>query len=156
MKNVNDSKPEEQKQPTVNIVDHYIKSVSFDSTRNANNFTGNIQPKTDIAIDVFTEEKGQNQHEVGLHIKSTTSYEGTKIFSIDLRYAGLCILEGISDKDDQKEKILNIYCPSLIFPFARRVVADLTRDAGYLPMLINGLDFASAYDAKNAAKLKVN
>jgi preprotein translocase subunit SecB len=47
--------------------------------------------------------------------------------------------------DAQKEQILLIYCPSLIFPFARRVVADVTRDGGFQPLMINPIDFASLY-----------
>ena len=155
MKNVTESKPQEQNQPMVNVLDHYIKSVHFDSTRNTPSFIGDVQPKTEIVIDVFTTDKGNNQHEVALHIKSNVTYQDAKIFSMDISYAGLCVLDGIIDAD-QEERILNIFCPNLIFPFARRVVADLTRDAGYPPMLINGVDFSSSYNAKNASKLKVN
>ena len=64
-------------------------------------------------------------------------------------------LMGQGKKDEaeaQKEQVLLIYCPSLIFPFARRVIADVNRDGGFQPLMINPIDFASLYaQQKNQA-----
>jgi preprotein translocase subunit SecB len=49
----------------------------------------------------------------------------------------------VSDQD--KEGVLNVYCPHLIFPYARKMLADTTREGGYQPMLLNGVDFAILY-----------
>jgi preprotein translocase subunit SecB len=71
-------------------------------------------------------------------------HEDKSLFLIELEYAGLFSIKNV-EKEEQKEQILLIYCPNIIFPFAKRVIADVTRDASFQPLMINPIDFAALY-----------
>ena len=66
-------------------------------------------------------------------------------FLIDLKYAGIFSLEGKTEDKADMEKVIFVQCPSIVFPYARRIISDLTRDGGYLPLYISPIDFYTLY-----------
>ncbi len=73
---------------------------------------------------------------------------------IELLYAGLFRIENIPE--ESLEAVCLIECPRLIFPFARRIIADGTRDGGFPPMLIDPIDFATLYRQRSQASEEVS
>ena len=69
---------------------------------------------------------------------------------MDLKYAGVFTL---NQEDTEKEMILLVHCPALLFPYARRIISDLTRDGGYLPLMISLIDFLKLYNEKQTEKM---
>ncbi len=132
-------------QPQVIINAQYVKDLSFESPRSPLSLV-NIKtaPKIDLSVDINVQKSTESEYEVTLKINAKATSEEENLFVVELQYSGLFSLTNIPD-DAQKEQILLIYCPSLIFPFARRVVADVTRDGGFQPLMINPIDFASLY-----------
>ena len=147
-------KKQDQVQLNVNIVEHYIKTLSFDNYRSEVSVPSDAKPEIKIDINIDVLSKGGSQYEVCFLLKVYVFINNTKIFGLNLNYAGLCILEENMDVL-QQEKMLNIFCPNIIFPFARRVIADITRDGCFQPMLINHVHFAEMYDKKIEAQEKV-
>ncbi|MGI9408084.1 MAG: protein-export chaperone SecB, partial [Hyphomicrobiaceae bacterium] len=68
-------------------------------------------------------------------------------------YAGLCRLQNVPD--EMLQPVLLINCPTLTFPFLRRLVADITREGGFLPLMLDPIDFAGLY-AQNMEKAKTS
>lgn len=137
--------PNDQKKPHVAINSQYIKDLSFENPDSPESFTKvKAAPKIDLVLDVQVKKIEDDNYEVVLKINSKATHEKTTLFIAELEYAGLFTVKDCAD-ENQKEQILLIYCPNLIFPFARRVIADLTRDGGYQPLMINPIDFASLY-----------
>jgi preprotein translocase subunit SecB len=132
-------------QPQVIINAQYIKDLSFENPKSPVSLA-NIKnaPKIDLNIDINVQKATEDNYEVTLNITTKATNEGDTLFAVELAYSGLFTLTNIPD-EAQKEQILLIYCPSLIFPFARRVIADVTRDGGFQPLMINPIDFASLY-----------
>jgi preprotein translocase subunit SecB len=62
---------------------------------------------------------------------------------VELTYAGLFSLANVPP--DSLQPVLLIECPRLLFPFARRIVADITRDGGFPPLMIDPIDFVTLY-----------
>jgi len=141
----NQSQSSEQALPQVLINAQYIKDVSFEGPATPQIF-GKIKaaPKIDLALDVKVKDLGDIGFEVSLNVNAKALVEDETAFIVELEYAGLFTLKDLHN-DEQKEQILLIYCPSLLFPFARRVIADITRDGGYQPLMINPIDFAALY-----------
>ena len=135
----------QESQPQVIINAQYVKDLSFESPKSPLALA-NIKtpPKIDLSVDINVQKITENEYEVTLNINGKASNEGENLFVVELLYSGLFSLTNIQE-EAQKEQILLIYCPSLIFPFARRVVADVTRDGGFQPLMINPIDFASLY-----------
>lgn len=142
-----------QKNPQVSINSQYIKDLSFENPDSPASFVKvNSAPKIDLTLDVQVKKIEDDNYEVVLKINSKATHEKTTLFVVELAYAGLFTVKDCVD-ENQKEQLLLIYCPNLIFPFARRVIADLTRDGGYQPLMINPIDFASLYlQQKNQKK----
>lgn len=136
---------QQQTQPQVVINAQYAKDISFETPSSPLDFANlKTPPKIDLSLDVKVQSLGNDSFEVALKISSKATNEEKTLFLIELEYAGVFLVKNI-EKEEQKEQILLIYCPNLIFPFARRIIADLTRDGGYQPLMVNPIDFAALY-----------
>ena len=145
----------ENMSPSIAVNGHYIKELSFDNIKAPVSFTPQEKaPKIEIAINFNYYNVQENIYEVTLLIKATAQsmdVEDFTLFDIKLEYAGLFSLNNI-DTEEQKELALMIHCPSLLFPYARRVVSDITRDSGFQPLMLEHLDFASLHQQRKAQK----
>ena len=142
-------------QPQVLINAQYIKDLSFENPEAPACFTKiKTPPKIDLSLDVQANKIEDDSYEVTLKINAKALNDKDTLFVIELDFAGLFSITNCPT-DEQKEQILLIYCPSLIFPFARRVIADVSRDGGFQPLMVNPVDFAGLYlqqKQKNKAK----
>ena len=93
-----------------------------------------------------TASLGDDRHEVVLDINVEAKAEDSPVFLVELAYGGLFELANIPA--DGMQMLLQVECPRLLFPFARRVVADATRDGGFPPLMIDPIDFFSLYRRK--------
>lgn len=138
-------KEQENKQPQVMINAQYVKDLSFESPNAPASLVGfKTAPTIELSVDINVQKITEVEHEIVLNINAKAKHEDSDIFVVELQYAGLFTISDIPD-EAQKEHILLIYCPSLIFPFARRVIADVTRDGGFQPLMIAPIDFATLY-----------
>jgi preprotein translocase subunit SecB len=93
--------------------------------------------------------------EVDIKLTVKSSIDGDAQFQIELVYGGLFEIQGVSEADI--EAVLLIECPRFLFPFARRIIADLTTDGGFPPFLLEPIDFAAVYASqRNGAGQSVN
>lgn len=146
---------QEPNQVKVNIQAQYVKDLSFQSPSVPHVFTQLKEPpKIDLNLDIQVKDIEKDQYEVTLSIKAEALKGEEVIFGVDLQYSGLFQIQDVTE-EEQKKQILLIYCPNLIFPFARRVVADVTRDAGFQPLMVNPIDFAGLY-AQQQKKQDIN
>ena len=107
------------------------------------------RPEIQIRVDVRTASLGDDRHEVVLDINVEAKAEDSPVFLVELAYGGLFELANIPA--DGMQMLLQVECPRLLFPFARRVVADATRDGGFPPLMIDPIDFFSLYRRKMQA-----
>ena len=85
----------------------------------------------------------QEVHEIELRISATAKTSLGTVYLIELAYCGLIGLRNLPD--DQAHAFLFAEGPRILFPFARRVMADATRDAGFAPLLLDPIDFQGLY-----------
>lgn len=124
----------------------YIKDFSFENPRAPSSLRPqSSQPRIDVNVDVQASKvsKDEQLFEVVLKITATAKVEEDPLFLADLTYAGLFRLQSMDE--DSLHAVLLVECPRLLFPFARAIVADATRDGGFPPLLIQPVDFASMY-----------
>ena len=86
--------------------------------------------------------------EVEMKLRVSAKAEERPLFLLELVYAGLFQLHNIPD--EIRQQVLLIEAPHILFPFARRIVADVVRDGGMPPLMIEPIDFAALYRAKAA------
>ena len=122
----------------------YIKDLSFENP-NAPRvlMEGSTQPDVEITVNVGAELIDKDQYEVTLNLAAKASSEETALFLVDLTYAGLVTPEGVGT--DEINPLIMIEAPRLLFPFARAIISDATRDGGFMPLNIQPVDFVAVY-----------
>jgi preprotein translocase subunit SecB len=130
----------------------YIKDLSFESPNVLRIMTqpSSQTPEVSFNLGVQATGVGPDSYEVTLSVRAEAKREGLVAFIVELAYAGVFTIIGIPQ--EQIEPILFIEGPRLLFPFARAIVADLTRDGGYTPLLLNPIDFVDLYRRKLAER----
>jgi len=141
--------------PSVGLISQYVKDLSFENPNAPAVFQTGSQPKLDVGFNIGANQVGEDVHEVVLKIDVRAEGEdGGVHFVVDLSFAGLFGLRNIPA--EHLQPFLLGEAPRLLFPFARRVLADAVRDGGFPPLLLDPIDFAQLYmqqaDA-NAAQL---
>ena len=138
--------------PHISVNAQYIKDLSFENPGAPGNLgVDKNNPQVDLALDLHVSRmEDSNVFEVALHIDAKALVGGKPLFVVELVYAGIFMLTNI-DEEDQKA-ILAIHCPAMIFPFARKVIADVTQDGGFQPLMIDPIDFGALYQRKVMAE----
>ena len=121
----------------------FIKDQSFENPNAGKQFGSNKPPKIDISVSVNGRPAPENAHEIELHITAKTTVDEELLFLVELVYGGIFVISGVPA--EQLEPVVMIECPRLLFPFARRIIADCSRDGGYPPLMLEPIDFAQMY-----------
>ena len=134
----------EQVVQAVTINAQYIKDLSFEAPNSPGVLIKAQASAPDIKINVDVQAAGikDKTYEVVLNTQAECKMGDDTAFIVELSYGGLFTL---NLPDEHLKPILLIECPRLLFPFARNIVADATRDAGFPPLMLNPLDFAAMY-----------
>ena len=133
-----------QQGPAIRVLSQYIKDLSFENP----GATVQDQPNIELGIDVGATPKAgaDGTFEVVLKLKARAGTQETALFLIEMDYAGLFQLAGFSQAD--MEPILLIECPRILFPFARRIIADISAEGGFPPLRIDPVDFGQLYQTQ--------
>jgi preprotein translocase subunit SecB len=127
------------------MIGQYVKDLSFENPGAPMNLTE--RPQIDLGVDLQAKRLDPERYEVELKLRVSAKGGEKTIFLMELAYAGLLQLSG-SASDDVIQQIMMIEAPMMLFPFARRIVADVIRDGGMPPLMIEPIDFAQLYRAK--------
>ena len=133
--------------PNISIQAQYVRDMSFENVA-VQKGDGRLDAKPDIQVGVNLDAKKRtdNQFEVILKVNATAKSDDAVMFIVELEYAGIFRVENVPEQ--QLHPVLLIECPRILFPFARRIVSDATRDGGYPPLLLDMVDFAGIYTAE--------
>ena len=133
----------EDSMPAAGLISQYVKDLSFENPNAPGIFQNPNPPAIDVQFNIGTAQVGEEVHEVLLKIDVKAEAEGQTAFIVDLTYAGLFGLRNVPA--DAIQPFLLGEAPRLLFPFARRVLADCVRDGGFPPLLLEPIDFAQLY-----------
>ena len=131
-------------QPIVQALAQYIKDLSFENPGAPQGLTQN--PQIEFGVDLQARQIDGTNYEVELKLRIHATVSEKQLFLLELAYAGLFRLENIPE--DALQPLLMIQAPHLLFPFARRIVADVVRDGGMPPLMVEPIDFAALYQAR--------
>lgn len=133
--------------PHLRVLAQYVKALSFQNAGAAAAQAYDVQPTIDMGVEVKSRPMGQGEAvEVDLCINVQAKREDTLMFSADLVYSGVFQFMNVGKED--VEPLIWIECPRLLFPFSRQILAEITREGGYPPLLINPIDFTPLYWAE--------
>lgn len=145
-KNGGAGEPAEKLGPPIQaqVVAQYIKDLSFENPDIARLIGGpGENPNVKLEVNVNAQRMGQDLYESAIDFKAHTSSNQGTIYIFEVVYAGLFKIQNIPEP--ALEPFLLINCPSLIFPYLRRLAADITREGGFPPLLLDPIDFAGLF-----------
>lgn len=144
---------DQNKRPPVQakVAAQYIKDLSFENPNVERLLNGpGEEPNLKIEINVNAVKMGDDLYESAIEFAAHATNKLGTIYEIELVYAGLFRFKNVPP--EALEPFVLINCPNLIFPFVRRMVADITREGGFPPLLLDPVDFASLYMQRKQAE----
>jgi preprotein translocase subunit SecB len=135
--------------PGVRILAQFIRDLSFENPRAPESLraTG-APPQIELGVEMNARQRPDELYEVDMKLTATAQNDAGPVFQVELLYGGLFQIQGVPQAE--VEPVLLIECPRYLFPFARRVIADLTGEGGFPPFMLDPIDFAGVYAARQA------
>ncbi|MCU0828616.1 MAG: protein-export chaperone SecB [Tabrizicola sp.] len=153
----NGAAPTAQPQIRMQVLAQYIRDMSFENMVVQKGLSGTeVQPDIQVAVSLDARKRPvANQYEVISKYKVTSRNKVNQepLFLLEIEYGGTFLIEGVAD--DQLHPFLLIECPRLLFPFVRRIIADVTRDGGFPSLNVDTVDFIALYRQELARRAAV-
>ena len=129
----------------LNITHQYVKDLSFENPGAPALFLQPPDGAPDIAIEVnvTADQIGENLFEVNLHVEAQAKAGDTVLFITELDYGAIAEIGDIPE--EHKQPLILIEVPRMLFPFARAIISNVTRDGGFPPLMISNVDFVDMY-----------
>jgi preprotein translocase subunit SecB len=134
-------------QPAIRILAQFVKDLSFENPRAPESLrAGGQPPQIELGVELNAQAREGGVFEVELKLTAGARRDAEPVFQVELVYAGLFQVVGVESED--LEQVLLIECPRYLFPFARRLIADLSAEGGFPPLMLEPIDFAAIYLAR--------
>lgn len=135
--------------PGIRILAQFIKDLSFENPRAPDALRATqAQPQIDLGVEMNARGRDDGLFEVELKLSARATREDGPLFVVELVYGGIFQIGGVPA--EEIEPVLLIECPRYLFPFARRIISDVTAEGGFPPFLLDPIDFAGVYAARKA------
>jgi preprotein translocase subunit SecB len=139
--------PQPGSQPSMRILGQYLKDLSFENPNAPQALAPQqSQPDINISVNVNARNLAPTDFEVELHLDAKATSGGKVIFASELLFAGVFRMENFPS--NMLHAAVLIECPRMLFPFARQILADATRNGGFPPLMLDPIDFASMYQKR--------
>ena len=138
-----DAPAERSAVPAVGVRAQYVKDLSFENPHAPAGLAAGQQPRIDVNVNVEARPLDEPAFEVALLIRADARVDKRVAFLFELEYAGLFDLSRVPA--EHRHAVCLIEAPRLLFPFARQIAAEATRNGGYPPMYLDPIDFAALY-----------
>ena len=139
------------------VLAQFIRDMSFENLVAQKGLQGGeMQPDIQVGVSLDARKRAvEHQYDVIAKFKVTSKNKATDetLFLMELEYGGVFLVEGVPD--EQLHPFLLIECPRMLFPFIRRIIADVTHDGGFPPLNIDNVDFMALYRQEMARRAAV-
>jgi preprotein translocase subunit SecB len=137
------------KAPSLNVLAQYVKDLSFESPGAPNSLRGRDKaPGINVNVNVNANPLSETEFDVNLTLNARATHDKEVVFNVELVYGGVFRVAGFPQ--EHMLPILFIECPRLLFPFARQIISDATRNGGFPPLMLDPIDFAQMFQQKIA------
>ena len=130
-------------QPVAGLLSQYIKDLSVENPKAPESFQWTEQPTIDVQFNIAARKINEEISEIELKISVSARTSQGAAYIVELSYCALVGMRNMAD--EQKHAFTYAEAPRILFPFARRVIADAVRDAGFTPLLLDPIDFTAIY-----------
>jgi preprotein translocase subunit SecB len=146
--------PQAAEPPGIRILAQFVRDFSFENPRAPDALrTGAAQPQIELGVEMNARGREDGFFEVDLKLSASAKRDDGPVFVVELLYGGVFQITGVGGEDI--EPVLLIECPRFLFPFARRIISDITAEGGYPPFMLDPIDFAGVYAARKSQEGEV-
>ena len=148
-------------QPNTKVLAQFIRDLSFENILAQKGLYTNSPPDIKVNVNLDAKKrKSENQYEVLIKLSIVSSAKkensndskNSKLFILEIEYGGIFEVTGVPE--DQIHPYLMIECPRILFPYLRRIVADVTHDGGFPPLNLEQINFLALYQKEIARRQK--
>ncbi len=129
--------------PVAGILSQYIKDLSVENPRAPESFQWTDAPQLDVQFNIAARKLNEELTEVELKVAATAKTNGGTAYIVELSYCGLVGMRNMTE--EHMHAFTYAEAPRILFPYARRVVSDAVRDAGFAPLMLDPIDFNGLY-----------
>ena len=130
-------------QPIAGVVSQYVKDLSVENPKAPESFQWRDEQEMDVQFNIGARKVNDDLTEVELKITATSKTAQGAAYIVDLSYCGLVGMRNMGE--EQQHAFTYAEAPRILFPFARRVISDAVRDAGFAPLMLDPIDFNGLY-----------
>ena len=142
---------ETQNAPVLQILKIYTRDVSFENPNAPEVFQGGDgQPNIEMNLDVSHRKVDEDQWELAMKVSLLAREKPGErvIFEVEVEQAGLFLMQNLPE--EHIPVALGVDCPTILFPYLRQTVSQLIVDGGFMPVLLEPINFAAAYQQNMA------
>lgn len=139
----NNAATEQATQPAFSIEKIYVKDASLEIPNAPQIFTDRTQPQVNIELANRAQELESGFFEVAIKVTVTSKIADKTLFLVEVEQAGIFQIRNVPDEN--LDMIIGITCPNILFPYAREAVSDLVVRGGFMPVLLNPINFEALY-----------
>ena len=132
--------------PSIRVVAQFVRDLSFENPRAPESLQGGNKPNVELGVELAARGRPDGLFELDLKLNISSTNDGEMQFQVELLYGGLFEIKGVPQ--DQLEVAILVECPRYLFPYARRIITDLTIDGGFPPFLLDPIDWGQVYLAQ--------
>ncbi len=147
-----------QEQPVFRMQKMYVKDLSFESPHAPGIFLAQGQePKVDFNLKLGNKKIDDDHYEVTISITAKVldgKAEDTVMFVVELEHAAVFLLKNIPA--EHLQRVMAVDCPLMLFPYTRQVASQLSVDGGFMPFLMEPINFIALYENAQKEKSKQN
>ena len=141
--------------PRLSIIAQYVKDLSFENPAAPQAIVQRDKaPAININVNVNANPLSESDYDVLLTLNATAKENDKVVFNVELVYGGVFRLSGFPK--EHMLPLLFVECPRMLFPFARQIVAEATRNGGFPPLMIDPIDFTQMFQQRMAAERAKN
>jgi preprotein translocase subunit SecB len=130
--------------PHLGVLAQYVRDLSFENPNAPRSMQGpGENPQLKVNVNVNAGKKGDDLYEVQLVFEANAHNQDGVIYSIECVYGGAFRIRNVPE--NMMQAVLFVDCPTILFPFLRRIIADVTRDGGFAPLMLDPIDFGALY-----------
>ena len=129
--------------PAIGIISQYVKDLSVENPNAPEVYQWQDAPQVGVDFNIGARQIAPEVHEIELKVNVTSRGEAGVAFAVELAYCGLIGMRNVSE--EQAHPFLFAEGPRILIPFARRIIADAVRDAGFAPLMLEPIDFNGLY-----------
>ncbi len=132
--------------PVFQIQRMYLKDLSLEQPNSPQILLEQSQPQVDINLTMGAETVADGVYEVTVAATVTTKVQDKVLFLVEAKQAGIFEIRNVPD--EQRQGILSIVCPQMIYPYLRAIVSDVCTRAGFPPILLTEVNFQAMFEAQ--------